>query len=102
MTLDLNEAALALSAGLFLIGSAGVLLRRNVIIVFMAVELMMNAVNLSFVAFAMRAGLMDGRVAVFFVLTLAAADAAVGLGVIIALYRKTGTVDIDRLSRLRW
>lgn len=100
--MNVQGPALALSALLFLTGAFGVLTRRNLIIVFMSVELMMNAVNLSFVAFAFRLGGLDGRVAVFFVLTVAAAEAAVGLGVILALYRKSETVDADRLSRLRW
>jgi NADH-quinone oxidoreductase subunit K len=100
--MGIPESALVLSAVLFLTGSAGVLLRRNIIIVFMSIELMMNAANISLVAFAFRLGAMEGRVAVLFVLTVAAAEAAIGLGIIIALYRKTGSVDVDRLSRLRW
>jgi len=97
-----STIALVLSGMLFLTGATGVLTRRNVIIVFMSVELMMNAVNLTFVAFAWRLGAVDGRLAVFIALTVAAAEAAVGLGLIIALHRKTGSVDVDSLARLRW
>ena len=100
--MSLTTAALFLSGFLFLTGSTGVLTRRNIIIVFMSVELMMNAVNLSFMAFACRLGAIDGRIAVFITLTVAAAEAAIGLGLIIALHRKTGAVDIDELRKMRW
>ena len=93
---------LALSAVLFAIGTVGVLVRRNVIVIFMAIELMLNAVNLSFVALARQLGSVDGQVAVFFVMTIAAAEAAVGLSIIIAAFRNRATVNADELSLLRW
>src|SRR5512132_822930 len=92
---------LALAAVLFAIGVLGVLVRRNVIVIFMAVELMLNAVNLSFVAFARRLGSMDGQVIVFFVMTVAAAEAAVGLAIILAMFRNRGTTNADELTSLR-
>jgi NADH-quinone oxidoreductase subunit K len=94
--------ALAVSAVMFLTGCLGVLVRRNAIILVMSVELMMNAVNLAFVAFGERIGGMEGRAVVFFAITVAAAEAAVGLGLLIALSRLKGTVDVDRLDLLRW
>jgi len=93
---------LALSAVLFAIGAVGVLVRRNIIVVFMAIELMLNAVNLTFVAFARQLGTIDGQVIVFFVMTVAAAEAAVGLAIIIAAFRNRPTVNADELAFLRW
>jgi NADH-quinone oxidoreductase subunit K len=93
---------LALSAVLFAIGAIGVLVRRNIIVVFMAIELMLNAVNLTFVAFARQLGTVDGQVIVFFVMTVAAAEAAVGLAIIIAAFRNRPTVNADELTVLRW
>jgi NADH-quinone oxidoreductase subunit K len=93
---------LALSAALFAIGVVGVLVRRNVIVIFMAIELMLNAVNLSFVAFARQLGGTDGQVVVFFVMAVAAAEAAVGLAVIMAVFRNRPTVNADELALLRW
>ncbi len=93
---------LALSAVLFAIGAIGVLVRRNIIVVFMAIELMLNAVNLTFVAFARQLGAVDGQVIVFFVMTVAAAEAAVGLAIIIAAFRNHPTVNADELAVLRW
>jgi NADH-quinone oxidoreductase subunit K len=93
---------MALSAVLFSIGVAGVLIRRNVIVMFMSIELMLNAVNLAFVALGRRIGSMDGQVIVFFVMTVAAAEAAVGLAIIIALFRTRGTLNADELNLLRW
>jgi NADH-quinone oxidoreductase subunit K len=93
---------LALSAVLFAIGAIGVLVRRNIIVVFMAIELMLNAVNLTFVAFARQLGTIDGQVIVFFVMTVAAAEAAVGLAIIIAAFRNRPTVNADELAVLRW
>ena len=81
------EYYLMLAAVLFAIGAVGVLLRRNVIVIFMSIELMLNAVNLAFVALARQLGSMDGQVIVFFVMTVAAAEAAVGLAIIIASFR---------------
>ncbi|HEY0997458.1 MAG TPA: NADH-quinone oxidoreductase subunit NuoK [Gemmatimonadaceae bacterium] len=92
--------ALFFSAVLFTIGVVGVLTRRNAIIVFMCVELMLNAVNLSFVAFARAYGA-AGQVFVFFVMTVAAAEAAVGLAIIIALFRHRQTVNLDNINLLR-
>ena len=91
-----------LSAVLFAIGVAGVLLRRNVIVIFMSIELMLNAVNLAFVALGRRLGSMDGQVIVFFVMTVAAAEAAVGLAIIISIFRNRETVNADELNLLRW
>jgi NADH-quinone oxidoreductase subunit K len=93
---------LALSAILFAIGTIGVLIRRNVIVIFMSIELMLNAVNLVFVAFARQWHAMDGQVIVFFVMTVAAAEAAVGLAIIIAMFRNRETVNVDELNLLRW
>ena len=93
---------LALSAALFAIGVVGVLVRRNVIVILMAIELMLNAVNLSFVALARQLGNVDGQVVVFFVMTVAAAEAAVGLAIIIAMFRNRATVNADEMALLRW
>ena len=93
---------LVLSAMLFAIGATGVLVRRNVIVIFMAIELMLNAVNLSFVALARSTGSMDGQVIVFFVMTVAAAEAAVGLAIVIALFRNRETTNADELVTLKW
>jgi len=87
---------------LFAIGVLGVLVWRNVIIIFMAIELMLNAVNLAFVAIARSRGSLDGQVIVFFVMTVAAAEAAVGLAIIIAAFRNRPTVNADELAVLRW
>jgi len=92
--------ALAVSAILFTLGVVGVLLRRNAIVIFMCVELMLNAVNLTFVALSQQLGL-DGQVFVFFVMTVAAAEAAVGLAIVIALYRHRETVNLDTINLLR-
>ena len=92
--------ALTVSAILFTLGVTGVLLRRNAIVIFMCVELMLNAVNLTFVALAQQLGL-DGQVFVFFVMTVAAAEAAVGLAIIIALYRHRDTVNLENINLLR-
>jgi len=93
---------LVLSGIIFSIGTAGVLVRRNVIVVFMGIELMLNAVNLSFVALARARGSMDGQVIVFFVMTVAAAEAAVGLAIILANFAQRRTVNADEMSTLRW
>jgi NADH-quinone oxidoreductase subunit K len=92
--------ALFFSAVLFTIGVFGVLIRRNAIIIFMCVELMLNAVNLSFVAFARVYGV-TGQVFVFFVMTVAAAEAAVGLAIIIALFRHKQSVDLQNIKLLK-
>ena len=91
-----------LSAILFVIGVIGVLTRRNVIVIFMSVELMLNAVNLSFVAFANHYGQASGQIFVFFVMTVAAAEVAVGLAVIIALFRNRETIDVGEINLLKW
>jgi NADH-quinone oxidoreductase subunit K len=99
---DLVGHALLLSLALFAVGVVGVFLRRNIITVFMCVELMLNAVNLSFIAFSRRLGTLDAQVLVFFVLTVAAAEAAVGLAIIIGLHRHQDTLDVDAFDLLKW
>ena len=93
---------IALAAILFSIGAVGVLVRRNVIVIFMAIELMLNAANLAFVSFARQLHSMDGQVIVFFVMTVAAAEAAVGLAIILALFRHRQTLNVDEVRLLRW
>jgi NADH-quinone oxidoreductase subunit K len=93
---------MALSAILFAIGVAGVMVRRNIIVMFLAVELMLNAVNLAFIALGRRIGSMDGQVIVFFAMTVAAAEAAVGLALIIASFRNRETLNADEMTLLRW
>ncbi len=93
---------LLLSAILFAIGVAGVLTRRNVIVIFMCIELMLNSVNLTFVAFARQLGQGEGQVFVFFVMALAAAEVAVGLAIIIPLFRNRQTVDVAEVNLLKW
>jgi len=102
MSASLVDHALLLSLGLFAIGAFGVFLRRNVITVFMCIELMLNAVNLAFVAFSRSLGTLDGQVLVFFVMTVAAAEAAVGLAIVIALHRKKDTLDVDAFNIMKW
>jgi NADH-quinone oxidoreductase subunit K len=92
---------LFLSAALFIIGMMGVLTRRNVLVIFMCVELMMNAVNLSLVAFAWQTSTMNGQAFVIFTIAIAAAEAAVGLAIIMALSRRVYTVDVDEIRALR-
>jgi NADH-quinone oxidoreductase subunit K len=101
VTPDLVPPALLLSAVLFGIGVVGVFLRRNVITVLMCIEVMLNAVNLAFVAFSRAVGNLDGQVLVFFVLTVAAAEAAVGLAIVIALHRNRDTLDIDAFRLMK-
>jgi NADH-quinone oxidoreductase subunit K len=93
---------LILSAIMFIIGAVGVVTRRNAIIVFMSIELMLNSVNLSFVAFSAFFGDVAGQALVFFVMTVAAAEAAVGLAIIIALFRRKQTVNLDEINILKW
>ena len=93
---------LAVSAILFAIGTAGVLIRRNAIIIFMCVELMLNAVNLTLIAFSQFFGDQTGQILVFFVMTVAAAEAAVGLAIVIALFRNKQTVDVAKVNILKW
>jgi NADH-quinone oxidoreductase subunit K len=92
---------LALSGALFLIGMVGVLLRRNVLIVLMSIELMLNGANLAFVAFSRLHGNLDGQVAAMFIIAIAAAEAAVGLAIVVSLFRSRTSADIDDLSLLR-
>jgi NADH-quinone oxidoreductase subunit K len=93
---------LMLSAALFVLGVAGVLTRRNAIIVFMSIELMLNSVNLTLVAFSAFLGSSTGQILVFFVMAVAAAEAAVGLGIVIALFRTRQTANIDEINILKW
>ena len=91
-----------LSAIIFSIGVVGVLVRRNAIIIFMSIELMLNAVNLLLAAFSVYRGDAAGQVFVFFIMALAAAEVAVGLAIIVMIYRNTNSVDINVLNRLKW
>ena len=92
---------LALSAILFAIGVAGVLLRRNAIILFMAIELMLNSANLVFVAYSRQFVTLDGKILVFFVMTVAAAEVAVGLALIVTIFRSKASIDVDDVSILK-
>ncbi|HZQ94740.1 MAG TPA: NADH-quinone oxidoreductase subunit NuoK [Candidatus Sulfotelmatobacter sp.] len=92
---------LALSAILFVLGVVGFVFRRNVITIFMCIELMLNAVNLAFIAFSRYLGNLEGQMFVFFVIVVAAAEAAVGLAIIIALYRTRETLSIDELDSMK-
>ena len=92
---------LVVSAILFSVGLLGIILRRNVLIVFMCIELMLNAANLSFVAFSKYWGKLSGEVSVFFIITVAAAESAVGLGLVVALFRTLRSVDTDDIRILR-
>jgi len=91
-----------LAAIIFVIGALGVLTRRNAIIIFMSIEMMLNSVNLTFVAFAMYMGDTAGQIFVFFVMAVAAAEAAVGLAIVLALYRNKQTVYVDQVNVLKW
>jgi NADH-quinone oxidoreductase subunit K len=93
---------LIVSAILFAIGTAGVFVRRNLITILLSIEIMLNAVNLSFVAFGRQLGSYDGQIITFFVITVAAAEAAVGLAIIIALYRHRESLNPDAFTSLRW
>ena len=93
---------LVLGAILFTIGMAGVVVRRNMIVMFMCIELMLNAVNLTFIAFSRHFAHVDGQITVFFVMTVAAAEAAVGLAIIVLFYRHKGTVNIDQANIMKW
>jgi NADH-quinone oxidoreductase subunit K len=90
-----------LSAILFTIGALGVLIRRNAIVIFMSVELMLNAANLSFVAFSQMHNTLSGQVLVFFVITVAAAEVAVGLALIVAVFRSKLSINVDELNELK-
>ena len=93
---------LVMAALLFSIGCVGVLIRRNVIVILMSIELMLNAVNLTFIAFAHELRSMTGHVFALFVITVAACEAAVGLAIVLALFRRRQTTDVDDVSLLRW
>ena len=92
---------LGLSAILFSIGVVGVLLRRHAIIIFMSIELMLNSANLVFVAYAREFGTLDGQIMVFFVMTVAAAEVAVGLALIVAIFRSKASIDVDAVNLLK-
>lgn len=92
--------SILLSAFLFIIGAVGVMIRRNAIMMFMCIELMMNSANILFIAFARAYGRMDGQVFVFFVITVAAAEVAIGLSIITAIYRTRQSIEVDDLHEL--
>ena len=92
----------ALSAVLFTIGVVGVVIRRNPLVIFMSIELMLNASNLALVAFGQRSGNLDGQAVVFFVMAVAAAEVAVGLAIIVAIFRVRRRLSVDDLSLMRW
>jgi NADH-quinone oxidoreductase subunit K len=92
---------IGLSAVLFTLGAVGVLIRRNAIVIFMSVELMLNAANLAFVAFAQQYSSLEGQLFVFFVMTVAAAEVAVGLALIVAIFRGRQSIDVDEISGLK-
>ncbi|MES2428472.1 MAG: NADH-quinone oxidoreductase subunit NuoK [Bacteroidota bacterium] len=100
-TIPLN-AYILLSSVIFSIGVIGVLVRRNAIVIFMSVELMLNAVNLLLTAFSVYLGDASGQVFVFFIMALAAAEVAIGLAIIVMIYRNTNSIDINVLNRLKW
>jgi NADH-quinone oxidoreductase subunit K len=93
---------LVLSAVIFSIGVVGVLIRRNLIVVLMSIELMLNAVNLTFIAFSRFLGSMEGQVVVFFVMAVAAAEAVIGLAIVISVYRHRQTLDPQEMQLLKW
>lgn len=97
-----GAAYLIVSALLFTLGTVGVLVRRNVIVMFMCIELMLNAVNLTFVTFDRMIGAVDGQVAVFFVLVVAAAEVVVGLAIIVSIFRRRASADSDQVNLLKW
>ncbi len=93
---------LLLSAILFGLGLLGVLVRRNVLIIYLSIELMLNAANLAFVAFGRLHGTLDGQLFVFFSMVVAAAEVAVGLGIVVAVYKQLHSVDVDRMNLLKF
>jgi NADH-quinone oxidoreductase subunit K len=92
---------MALAAVLFVIGGAGVLLRRNALVMFMSIELMLNAVNLTFVSAGRQLNVIDGQVSVLFVMVVAAAEVVVGLAIIVAVFKRRQTASVDELSEMR-
>ncbi len=99
--IPLGDVLLA-SGALFVIGLAGVLLRRNAITIFLSIELMMNSANLAVLGYAASRNSLEGQVVVFFVIAIAAAEAAVGLAIFVALFRHTETIDVNRINLLKW
>ena len=97
-----QEHYLVLSAILFAIGAIGVLVRRNAIVIFMCIELMLNAVNISLVAFSKQMNSIDGQVFVFFIMTVAAAEAAIGLAIMVSLFRNKETLNVDEINLMKW
>lgn len=93
---------LVLSAVIFTIGALGVLVRRNALIIFMSIEMMMNAVNLTFVALSRQFGTLDGQVFVFIIMAVAAAEVAIGLAIVMGIVRHRDTTNVDRIDLLRW
>ena len=93
---------LILGAALFTIGVVGVLTRRNIMVILMSIELMMNAVNINLIAFSSRLGEVSGQVFAIFVITVAAAEAAVGLGIVIAMFRNKETMNINEIDLMKW
>ena len=93
---------LLLSAILFSIGTFGVLTRKNAIVIFMCIEVMLNSVNLTFIALSRHVGNMDGQIFVFFVMTVAAAEAAVGLALMIAFFKNKESIEVDDFNMLKW
>ena len=99
--IPLTDVLLA-SAALFAIGLAGALLRRNAITIFLSIEVMMNAANLALLGYGAAHGTLEGQIAVFFVIAIAAAEASVGLAIFIALFRHTETIDVNKIHLLKW
>lgn len=92
---------MVLAAALFSLGVAGVLIRRNALVMFMSIELMLNSINLTFVAVSKELGLIEGQVAALFVMVVAAAEVTVGLAIIVAIFRKRASADVDELSGMK-
>ncbi len=99
--MDAIRYMLILSAVLFAIGAAGVLVRRNALVIFMCIEIMLNAVNLTFIALSRQLSSLDGQIFVFMVMAVAAAEVAVGLGIIVSIFRHKTTTDVDDISLLK-
>ncbi len=93
---------LFLAAALFTLGAVGVMFRRNLIVILMSLELMLNAVNLTFIAFSRYLGSIEGQIFVLFIMVVAAAEVAVGLAIAVAVYRQKGTVDINQVNLMKW
>jgi NADH-quinone oxidoreductase subunit K len=100
-TIPLSEV-LVVSGALFAIGLCGALLRRNAIQIFLSIELMMNSANLALLGYGSSMGTREGQVVVFFVIAIAAAEAAVGLAIFVALFRHTETIDVNKIHLLKW